>query len=489
MTRRHRNIGKRSLTIVPDLALQDDRAAAIDALHAVTCLYTRAHVVDDLLDRIQWPSGTGSLVDPSCGDGAFLVAAIRRLRPRPGDFQSASRVNGWELHPAACASARANVAEELENVDWSPQNARQVANACIHEGDFLADGPPPGSVAYLVGNPPYPRLGNLPRIFKELYRLTMPPHARGDILDMFLARCGSVMATDGAIAFVTSDRWLSNANTSALREQIGRRSGIAHLRRIDAATSFYRPKFRRAGTPPRVHPVSIVLQPMREGLSPLGRAPVYPEVDSPGQNPETEETVPLSSIADVRLAPWLGPKGIFWIRMDSEAARRLPPDHLVPVIRTSDLSPHEDRLASPAHVAIRTCRNTEPCGAVTRHLKETLHLMPPRGRQATWWVPPELLPPTPSQEGLLIPRIARRLRPVPLPPGLVAIDHNFMVVSIAPGISIQALRRILLHSDVQRRAIDRAPRLENGFVDLRTKFVRALAIPRRLIDEELRANR
>jgi hypothetical protein len=75
---------------MPDLFdAAGDLSAAIEAFHAAAALYTAEPVVDVLLDRIGWPDAEGRLVDPSAGDGMFMVRALSRLdiapaQPAPG---------------------------------------------------------------------------------------------------------------------------------------------------------------------------------------------------------------------------------------------------------------------------------------------------------------------------------------------------------------------------------------------------------------------
>ncbi|MFX7784378.1 hypothetical protein ABTJ92_19325, partial [Acinetobacter baumannii] len=52
--------------------------AAIEALHAATAIYTQSGCISRLLDDAAFKDGQ-SLLDPSCGDGAFLATAIARL--------------------------------------------------------------------------------------------------------------------------------------------------------------------------------------------------------------------------------------------------------------------------------------------------------------------------------------------------------------------------------------------------------------------------
>jgi len=73
---------------------------AIEALHAATALYTAEPVVEVLIDRIGWPDADGRLVDPSAGDGMFMVRALSRLDLAPDIFPgsrpcSELRASSW----------------------------------------------------------------------------------------------------------------------------------------------------------------------------------------------------------------------------------------------------------------------------------------------------------------------------------------------------------------------------------------------------------
>jgi len=63
------------------LLMNDERDLAIAEVHEATSIYTTASVVDDLLKHVGWPNGRARLVDPSAGDGAFLVGALEMLKP------------------------------------------------------------------------------------------------------------------------------------------------------------------------------------------------------------------------------------------------------------------------------------------------------------------------------------------------------------------------------------------------------------------------
>lgn len=84
-------------------------------------------------------AGSDRVLEPSCGDGAFLVAAVRRLR----ELDGRTAVRAHELHEASAEDARALLAELRYPGD-------------VRVGDFLASAPD-ASVDAVVGNPPFIR--------------------------------------------------------------------------------------------------------------------------------------------------------------------------------------------------------------------------------------------------------------------------------------------------------------------------------------------
>lgn len=78
-----------------------------------------------------------------------------------------------------------------------------------------------------------------------------------------------------------------------------------------------------------------------------------------------------------------------------------------------------------------------------------------------------------AEDALLIPRIARGLRPVHLPRGVLPVNHNLTVV--VPGGDLDALARALMAPDAARWIAERA-RLENGFLSLTTRMLRNLPV-------------
>lgn len=451
--------------------LYSARTAAIEDIHAATALYTVDHIVDALLDRLGWPGVHGRLLDPSAGDGSFVLRALRRLDVT--NHNEIERVQGWELHPGAAHEARTRITDYLQSQRWNPNEARIAAQRLIVNKDFLTDGPAEGEFHIIAGNPPYLRFQRLPGYFKDLYSNCLPKYARGDLLHSFLDWCVKILPPEGAIGMVCSDRFLFNSTAAALRQAMGSRVGISYLARLDPATSFYRPKRRVSGTPPRIHPVEIVLRPLAAGAYPLTAAPISPDEALSHNGKRTGPT--LSDIATVSLAPWLGPLGVFVVTGREATLLREAGADLVDAVDTDDID--GETLQPATRFAIRT----DPAGppvlrVVDRHLQTRRHLMPPRGQQRPYWLPPELIKLPLDRPALLIPRIARQLRAVTLPAGVLPLNHNLSVVSARDDVTLEELRTILLSTKSQEWIRRNAARLESGYLSITTRLLRRMPV-------------
>lgn len=456
-----------------DLFCSTAREEAVETLHQLTAIYTHEPIVDELLDSLSWPEGNRRLLDPSTGSGVFLCRALQRVlltQPNIDDAHLVHVLQGWEVHPFAASQARSQVARILRQQGLDQQRAQALAELMVHTGDFLLEAPEADRFSAIATNPPYLRLVNVPEPIRSDYLATLPEHAQGDMLHAFLDRCAHALEGDGEIAMITSDRWLLNEQAAKLRETIGASLGVAHLERVDVASAFFRPKDRRRGTPARVHPVLVVLKRRgADGVQQLGREPIYPGAELLG---ECDGPL-LGDVATVRIAPWLGTPGIFVV--DQQAAGRFHPDELVPAVDTDDIA--NGMLSQPSRFALRTLKAQQPSAAVMAHLDQHLSRMCSRGRRpGTPWVPPESFENFDlSREHLLIPRIAKTLRPVRVPAGILPINHNISVISTG-AMSLEDIQAALTAEQAQAWLRTKAPRLENGYYSITTRFLRGLPV-------------
>lgn len=446
--------------------------------------YTCDRIVEEALDLIDWPATPGRLLDAGMGDGQFLLHAVRRLALAPDDIATLeARVEGWEVHPAAAFEGRARLVDHLvSDRGWSPDVAAEGAERVVIHADFLAPGPVERRYAIAIGNPPYCRYGRLPEALKPRYA-NVPRHARGDILHAFLDRCAELLPDTGRAVFITSDRWMMNEQEGPLREAIGQRFGIDALFRLDVTTPFYVPKTRRKGAPARVHPIVVSLVGASHAVRPLTKAPIYPGAPIV----DTADAVTLGDVGTVRLAPWLGPHGIFTLDIEEADAKGIPDSVRVPCVDTDDVV--NGVLQAPRRVALRTTRDVTPEASVLAHLEATRHRIPVSKRKVPFWVPPESIASFPwATEALMIPRIAKGIRPIRLPAGVCPLNHNLTVV--AGVLPIEVLEAALTAPETQAWIMAHAPRLENGYYSITTNLLRRMPLPLpEAIARELRAAR
>lgn len=440
--------------------------SAVDVLHERTAIYTRDPVVQELLDQVPWPNGRDRLLEPSCGDGAFLEVAVRRWLacfPHGAPEELLQQLIAFEIHPGAAQLARKRVAKLLRGAGWDAGTAAACAKSLVVCRDFLMGDVP--SVEHVVGNPPYLRYANIPEELRSTYRGILPGYALSDLLHAFLDRCAKAVSPGGCIAFVTADRWLFNSGAAQLRQVLGQRFRLKHTRRLDASTAFYRPKQRKAGTPARVHPVVVTLM-HGDGLA-LGREPFYPGAANNLLGP------PLGEVAKVRLAPWLGKPGIFLV--DAETASHFPAECVVPAIDTEEI--RGEVLGPVTRYAIRTLPEQSPPAAVLQHLRRELPRMAERGRRQPEWLPPESWHSWDlGQETLVVPRITKRLRTVRVPAGILPTNHSISIIAAEPGL-LGRLEAFLNGPDADAWIRQRAPPLEGGYLSITTSLLRQLPVP------------
>ncbi|AXK43738.1 Eco57I restriction-modification methylase domain-containing protein [Erythrobacter aureus] len=453
----------------------DPLAADIDKIHRGTAIYTAIPEIEALLDRLGWPDQGTRLLDPGAGNGGFLVAALARIDMKKDDVETAvHRIRGYEFHPSAAQSARRAVSDHLLSRGWTIPAADKAAVNIVEIRDFLLSPVPVGQFDIIAANPPYWRLANLPpeSAYRFQFETQIPAHAKADLLYAYLNKAVDIVHPDGLIGLVTADRWLLNKGSADLRAKIGERYTVHDIQRLESKSAFYRPKTRRKGSPARVHPVSLVLSPGDSGRR-LTAEPFMIE-----ELPEIDGT-PLADIATIRLAPWLGPDGIF-IVFDKTG---LPEERLIPCVEPENLCPQTDTITGFNRWALLTDK-AEPEASVLDHLDNQLERMPNRGQREPRWLPPEpfagKLPL--SDDAVLVPRIAKNLRPILLPAGTMPVNHNLVVVA---GIPAAQLIEMLKHPLVQRQADVLALRLENGYRSYTATLLRQLIIPREALPENI----
>jgi adenine-specific DNA-methyltransferase len=205
------------------------RASQLAALETKGVVYTKRWVVELLLDLAGYRSDTNLVdavaVEPAAGDGAFLGPMIerladscRRLKRPLSDCRSA--FIAYELDDASAARARGMAADILVKRGLKRPAAVRLADAWVRTGDYLFDSTTV-EADFVIGNPPYVRLEDIPEEIASYYRDAYPTmRGRADLYVAFFEAALRQLKTNGTCAFICADRWMRNQYGADLRELV-----------------------------------------------------------------------------------------------------------------------------------------------------------------------------------------------------------------------------------------------------------------------------
>lgn len=193
-------------------------------------VFTRRWVVDLILDLVGYTPdrdlASMVLVEPSCGSGAFLGPIVDRLVEsalrRGHDLRTVDgAIRAFDLLEANAELARKAVSLRLEDANLLRDEADEVASRWVRSADFLLHNHEPASADFVVGNPPYIRLENVPAHVMPAYRRICPTmRGRSDIYVGFIERGLGLLRPNGVLGYICADRWMRNQYGADLREVI-----------------------------------------------------------------------------------------------------------------------------------------------------------------------------------------------------------------------------------------------------------------------------
>jgi methylase of polypeptide subunit release factors len=128
-------------------------------------VYTPPEIVDLILDEVGFKSTNsefGTIVDPACGDGAFLNAVVNRiLSSSLSDAEKSNcleNVYGWDIDQDAIDLCKGNLNKIVQSHGLNPISWNiRIADAL--DSEFVEINS--GKFDYVVANPPYVRIQHL----------------------------------------------------------------------------------------------------------------------------------------------------------------------------------------------------------------------------------------------------------------------------------------------------------------------------------------
>ncbi|MBU8541761.1 Eco57I restriction-modification methylase domain-containing protein [Falsiroseomonas tokyonensis] len=199
-------------------------------------IFTRREVVDFILDLSGYTSDQPlhrmRLLEPSFGDGDFLLPVIDRLmtawqaspeRGRDPVAALSDRIRAVELHRVTFTATRLTVIARLTGHGMVPAAARDLADSWLIQGDFLLIDLP-GRFHFVVGNPPYVRQEQIHDALLAAYRARYATvYDRADLYIPFIERSLTQLEEGGQLGFICADRWMKNRYGGPLRQLVAER--------------------------------------------------------------------------------------------------------------------------------------------------------------------------------------------------------------------------------------------------------------------------
>jgi hypothetical protein len=155
------------------------------------------------------------VLDPAVGDGILLANLVRALRDR--GFSQVC-VQGCDTNPVALEDARLRFAREFP--DLTPT---------FEQRDFLDDPPAAERFDAVIANPPYVRTQVLgahkARQLAQRFGLT----GRIDLYYAFLLAISRVMAPDGTLGIIVSNRFMTTRSGRSVRRMLQEHYDLLHV--------------------------------------------------------------------------------------------------------------------------------------------------------------------------------------------------------------------------------------------------------------------
>ena len=210
-------------------------------------VFTKRWVVELLLDLSGYRSDKNLVdalvIEPAAGDGAFLGPMIERLVESCGNLgrslaECEHSLIAYELTEKSAARARAVAQNILINRGAKRSLAKRLADTWVLTRDYLLDANS-RQADFIIGNPPYVRLEDIPEEMASVYRNAYPTmRGRADLYVAFFEAALRQLKTGGVCAFICADRWMRNQYGAELRQLITSAYSVEMLLSMHHANAF-----------------------------------------------------------------------------------------------------------------------------------------------------------------------------------------------------------------------------------------------------------
>ena len=213
-------------------------------------IYTPDFIVNNILDLSGYYGDfllEKSVIDNSCGDGAFLVEIVKRyctsfiikngnLKNKELKSDLEKYIHGIEIdieETKKCVSRLSKEAKKfgLDEINWD-----------IICGDTLTIDRFNGKMDFVVGNPPYVRVHNLAESYNEVKKFSFCENGMTDLYIVFFEIGFKMLNKEGKMCLITPSSCLKSKAGKIFREYILNKNNLSaivdleHFQPFDATT-------------------------------------------------------------------------------------------------------------------------------------------------------------------------------------------------------------------------------------------------------------
>lgn len=198
-------------------------------------VFTPTWIVDLMIKDIDFSKET--ILEPSCGDGAFLIRIVENILN--SNLKNKKEILENQIEAFEIDSFYYNKCIENLNSICKKHNITNI-NWNIHCCDTLKYDFKNKKYSYIIGNPPYVRLHNLDKETRSYLKdnFVFCKNGTTDLYLAFYEKCINLLTDNGILSFITPNSFMKNLSFAEFRKKLKKSILIEDLKDFKSSNIF-----------------------------------------------------------------------------------------------------------------------------------------------------------------------------------------------------------------------------------------------------------